>query len=377
MFLKILLALVALAVTVNRGSRLLLALYALKLGAQPLAVGILAATFAIFPTTLSWPIGMLVDRFGARWTLALGSACLIVGAIVPYFFPVLTGIFVAAGLIGLATAFHNVSLHNLIGLLSKPDERTQNYATYSLALAISAFVGPLLVGFGIDHLGHETTGLYLALLAAAPVVAPVIWGGVLPGGTRDTATPRGNILHTLKDRDMLQVLATGSLAVGGMELFQFYMPIYMHSIGLSASATGVVLAAFGAAAFVIRLIMRAVLTRLTELELLAYSFYISAATLVLIPFVQNVSLLALLAFTYGLGMGCGQPITMSLTFRNSAKGRSGEVLGLRIAINQGTRVVVPVVFGSIGSAFGLFPVFWIFALMLGSGGMLSRDKTTG
>ncbi len=105
---------------------------------------------------------------------------------------------------------------------------------------------------------------------------------------------------------------------------------------------------------------------------LLLALYVSAASLVLVPFFQNVTALALLAFTFGLGMGCGQPITMTLTFRNSAKGRSAEVLGLRIAINQGTLVIVPVVFGS---AFGLFPVFWIFALKLGSGGVLSRSKT--
>jgi predicted MFS family arabinose efflux permease len=294
---------------------------------------------------------------------------------VPFFFPGLPAIFVAAGMVGMATAFHNVSLHNLIGLLSKPDKRTQNYSYYSLTLATGALAGPLLVGFGIDHVGYGVTGLYLALIAVAPVAAPVIWGGALPGGMRDTATPTGNILHTLKDSNMLRVLATGGLVVAGIELFQFYMPIYTHSIGMSASAIGIVLAAYGAAAFAIRLVMRAVLTRITELELLAYSFYVSAASLVLVPFFQNVTLLALLAFTFGLGMGCGQPITMTLTFRTSAKGRSAEVLGLRIAINQGTRVIVPVVFGSIGSVFGLFPVFWIFALMLGSGGMLSRSKT--
>src|SRR5258705_10874560 len=100
MLFHVTLALVMLATTANRGGRLLLALYALKLGAQPLAVGLLAATFAVFPTTLSWPIGMLVDRFGARWMLALGSTSLILGAIVPYFFPVLPAIFLAAVFFG-------------------------------------------------------------------------------------------------------------------------------------------------------------------------------------------------------------------------------------------------------------------------------------
>ena len=70
-------------------------------------------------------------------------------------------------------------------------------------------------------------------------------------------------------------------------------------------------------------------------------------------------------------MGCGQPITMMLTFSNSAEGHSGEVLGLRITINHLTRMIGPVVFGAIGSAFGIFPMFWINALMLVSGGTLT------
>ena len=87
--------------------------------------------------------------------------------------------------------------------------------------------------------------------------------------------------------------------------------------------------------------------------------------------------LALVSFMFGLGMGCGQPITMMMTFSNSAEGRSGEALGLRITVNHLTSVIVPVVFGAIGSAFGIFPVFWGNALMLASGGAFTKPGTIG
>jgi hypothetical protein len=85
----------------------------------------------------------------------------------------------------------------------------------------------------------------------------------------------------------------------------------------------------------------------------------------------------LVSFVFGIGMGCGQPITMMLTFNASAEGRSGEALGLRITINHMARVIVPVVFGAIGSGFGLFPVFWVKAFMLASGGALTRPGPIG
>jgi MFS family permease len=109
-------------------------------------------------------------------------------------------------------------------------------------------------------------------------------------------------------------------------------------------------------------------------KLLAYSFYLGAASLMLVPLFHNALILALTSFVFGIGMGCCQPITMMLTFSGSAEGRSGEALGLRLTVNHLTRVIGPVVFGSIGSAFGLYAVFWGNAALLGGGGAITRAR---
>ena len=41
-------------------TRVLVTLYALSLGAQPLTIGLLAATFAVFPMLLSWKTGYCI-----------------------------------------------------------------------------------------------------------------------------------------------------------------------------------------------------------------------------------------------------------------------------------------------------------------------------
>jgi len=56
-----------------RAGRVLLALYALNLGAQPLTVGVLAATFSAFPMLLSLLAGRFADRFGSRTILEIQS----------------------------------------------------------------------------------------------------------------------------------------------------------------------------------------------------------------------------------------------------------------------------------------------------------------
>ncbi|MBA4423969.1 MAG: MFS transporter, partial [Syntrophus sp. (in: bacteria)] len=231
-------------------------------------------------------------------------------------------------------------------------------------------------GFSIDNSGPALACLYLVALSLVPVLMLAIWGGTLPGGSRD-APPAGSVRDMLTGSGLWKVLMTSSLVVTGIALFQFYMPIYGHGIGLSASTIGVVLSMFSAAAFVVRLIMPRLISRFGEGTVLAYAFFLGAASLSLVPFFKNTVVLMLLSFGFGLGMGCGQPITMMLTFSNSTEGHSGEVLGLRITTNHLARMIGPVVFGAIGSAFGIFPVFWINALMLVSGGAISMRGRTG
>ena len=64
----------------------------------------------------------------------------------------------------------------------------------------------------------------------------VMWGKALPGGSGHAASA-GSVRDTLNDPAIVKILITSSLVQVGQDLYQFYMPIYGHSIGLSASAT--------------------------------------------------------------------------------------------------------------------------------------------
>ena len=129
-----------------------------------------------------------------------------------------------------------------------------------------------------------------------------------------------------------------------------------------------------AAAFVVRTTLPRLIARFNEDRVLAGAFLAGATAFILLPFFNDTTMLALVAFIFGLGMGCGQPIVTMQMFSNSAEGRSGEALGLRMTVNHLTRVTGPVIFGFIGSALGLAAVFWINGLMLGGGGVLSRTR---
>jgi MFS family permease len=355
-------------------ARVVLALYALELGAQPLTVGILAATFAALPLVLSVPAGRLSDSFGARWLLVAGALVGGLGMLTPFLAHNLPAIFIAAAVIGSSAAIYNVLTQNLVGLLSSPHDRPKNFSNYSLVGSLANLIGPLVAGFSIDLSDHAAACLYLALLTFVPLPMLAIYRGPLRGSVRKEVRPGGGVRAMLAEPGVRRLLATTSLLNTGQELYRFYMPIYTHAIGLSASTIGIVLAMNSLAMFAVRTVLPRLIARFKEQRVLAYAFYVSAASLTLIPLFEGAVILASISFILGLGMGCGQPIITMLMFSGSAEGRSGEALGLRMSVIYLTKMVGPVVFGSIGSAFGVFPVFWINALMLGTGGMLSRPQ---
>ena len=296
--------------------------------------------------------------------------------LMPYVFPGLPAIFVAAAMIGLCFGIYDLSVQNFVGLLSNPRTRPQNFSNLSMVWSVGNLVGPLIAGFSIDYSGHATACLYLALLMLVPIMMLAIRGGALPRDAHQIMHAERGVLAMLSEPGVRKVLVNTSLQNAGQDMFQFYMPVYLHAIGLSASTIGIVLSVNSAAMFVVRLILPRLIARFTEGKVLTYAFYVAAASLMLVPLFKDAAMLALISFLFGLGMGCQGPIITMLMFDNAPEGRSGEALGLRMTAGHLTKVVSPVVFGSIGSAFGLFPVFWIGALMMGTGGMLSRPKTS-
>ena len=107
--------------------------------------------------------------------------------------------------------------------------------------------------------------------------------------------------------------------------------------------------------------------RTSEETVLFGSLAITAATCVLFPFVADPLMLAVISFVFGLGLGCCGPLSMVITYNRAPAGRSGEAMGLRQSFNKFTEVLVPLIFGTVGSAAGIGAAFWMDAALLAGG----------
>jgi MFS family permease len=354
-------------------ARILFSLYALHLGASATAVGLLVGTFYIFPVLISWPVGRYSDRVGSRGLLLAGAAFGTAAMVIPFFMREVAALFIAAILMGIAFTLYNVILPNLVGLLSGPAERARNFGNSSLVGGLSMVAGPLVAGVAIDLAGHALASLLFVTLSLVVAVLVVFGGASLPGGAARSAAATGS-RGSLADRGMTRVLATSSLVQIGQDLYQFYIPVHGHAVGLSASAIGGVLSLYAVASFVVRLLMPKLVTKLGEERVLRDSFYFAAFGFILAPFCESVLALAAVSFLFGLGIGCGQPITTMLIFSRSPEGRTGETFGLRQTVNNILRLACPPLFGFVVTAFGLPAVFLLSAAMMGGGARLSKAR---
>ncbi len=355
-----------------RGAKMLVSLSALSLGATPFEVGVLAALFAAFPLVLAVYAGKTSDRIGVKRPIIGGAVIMAAGIAVPLALGGLPGLFACATLIGLGHIFFHVSIHNLIGAFGGGEARTRNFATFSLGASLSAFFGPSLAGFSIDGLGFRPTHMLLAAISLSPAAILIAYPALIPKrAPHPEKEAAGGSLALLANAGLRRTLVMSGVTLTGIELFTFYFPVYGRSIGLSASAIGLVMSSYAVAAFIVRMGMHQAARRIGEIGVLTASLFIAGVTYMLVPFVSQAPLLALVAFLLGIGLGCAQPLTILLTYNHAPAGRSGEALGMRLTVNKLTQILVPVVFGGVGSAFGLIPVFWANGAFLLAGGFVS------
>ena len=355
------------------GSRVAVSLYALELGANQFTVGVIVALYSLCPMFLSIAIGKFADRVPARLPMILGSVAMVAGLLLPPAWHGIASLCVAAFLLGLGHLVFSLPLEAVVGGIGGPQHRARNYALITMGWSVANFLGPLIAGFSIDSIGHQRALWVLAVFVALPIVMLWWWPRLLPHAVRHAdSEKRSSVLELWRIPSLRATFIAGGIIGSAQDLFQFYMPVYGHAVGLSASAIGTVLGMVALAAFVIRAIVPRLVKKLSEATILTSAIFVAAFAYLLLPFFVNAYALAAIAFLLGLGVGCAQPMIMSLLYVLAPAGRIAEAIGLYKTLRSVTHVVIPVFFGSVGTAFGFTTVFLSNSGVLAFGGWLQR-----
>ncbi len=364
------------------GSRMVMVLLAIELEANMLEIGVMVALYSMLPLLLGVYSGRMSDRYGVRLPMLFGALLLCCGLLLPYLWRHIAALYFSASIIGAAFVLYNVSVQNLAGAWGPREDRARNFSTLSLGYAISSLLGPLVAGYAIEYLSHAAAYLIFSISALMPIAVVLFHRKLREFEMPKSAGGERSAFDLLRMPELRKVMILGAMVVTGWDLYLFYLPIYAHSVGLSASLIGIILGVFAVATFIVRISLPFLMQRYSARRVLSVTMYWGAAMFVLFPFVEAVWLLGVLSFALGLALGCGQPVTLLLSYNRSPEGRTGEATGIRFAFNHLAHAIVPIVAGALGTAFGIAPVFMLIAAVLAASGHLgstvksSSDRTS-
>ncbi len=357
------------------GLRVTLSLFALSLQASPFTVGLILSLLALLPTLFSVHTGRAIDRIGVRLPQLAGTGSVICGLALAFLVPRLEILFVVSCLVGSGFMLFHIAVNHMAGALGEPQDRAMNYSLLALGFSTSGFLGPMIAGFAIDWIGHRRTFLLLAGFALLTLAGLLARRMEIPQreGFDPTDTKR-RLSDLFRNRTLRYVFLASGVLSPAWDLFTFVVPIHGSQIGLSATEIGLVLGAFGAAIFVVRLIVPLLFHRVSEWQMLTLAMLSSGATYFVFPLVHGMALLLTLAFILGFGLGGAQPMIMALLSSKAPAGRAAEAIGVRSLIINMSQTGMPLLFGGLGEALGMTPVFWTMGVCLVVSGYIARKR---
>jgi len=367
-------ALNALAHLAFVGSRMTTSLFALSLGASDFTVGTFMSLFAALPMLLSILAGRLIDRVGPRRPLLWALATLICGTQLPFLFPTLGVLYFSSTLLGTAFMLIHIALNSVIGAHGGPESRAINFSWLALGFSISGSLGPIVAGVAIDRLGYTRAFGVLSFFPLVALALLLMRREELPRPHSHGRAPGSGVLDLLRIPALRSTFLVSGLLAMGWDLYSFLMPLYGARLGFAAATIGTIMATFAIATFVVRLLMPVLVRRLRSWQVIVTALGVAGSSYVLFPFVASVPLLMALSFALGLGLGCAQPVIMSLLYDSSPPGRQSEAVGVRTTMLNASHTFIPLASGSLSAAAGMSPAFWLLAACLLGGAFFAARK---
>lgn len=369
------------------GMRFTVTLDALAHGADTFEVGAMLACVSLFPAFFAVAAGRWLDRRGPRPSLTAAVFCASAAGVGTLLLPTdsagLAPLFAACLLAGTSFLLINTVVQRLTGDVALPEKRALAFTILSVVTATSNLATPVVAGYLIEHFGFFA---FYGWVAASPLAAGLVclmpfMREVLPGAPKKKEQAQANngkkarVTDFFKDPALFAVMGCSVVVSVAWEAGNLLIPVYCTAADLTPSSIGWVLGSFSAATFVVRLLMPYLMAHMQEWTMIAATLLTAALAFLLFPFFDNFYALAACAFLLGLGLGASLPNMMSLVYRLAPAGRTGEVIGLRLMMINGSKAFFPMALGALGTVIGVGATLWGLSVFVFAGFLFAVKST--
>ncbi|HZA18739.1 MAG TPA: MFS transporter [Pseudonocardiaceae bacterium] len=351
---------------------------ALAIQAPASLLGLIGAGFALVPVLLALPVGRLVNRLGERRLMLAGSLVTVAASLVFLFGSgSMIGLLLANAILGAGHLSCVISHQALVASGSAASRLDTMFGYYTFSASLGQAVGPLLIStLAGSAVQPETARMFLAgtvmsaaLVLLAGFTVPAAAG---PGRSLALGEDAGRITQLLRTPGLLRALATSAVIVSAVDLIVVYLPAFGAERGLSAGLVGVLLTVRALFSMASRVLLGRMSSAFGRTRLMVASILVSAAALGAVTIPMPVWGLLIVLAAMGLGLGIGQPLTISWLIEQTPPRQRGVALSLRLAGNRIGQLSVPSVMGLLAAGLGAAGVLTATALAVASTLLLLR-----
>lgn len=277
-------------------------------------------------------------------TLLLGSATLL------YYFPT-TGATLFEGtianiLICVSFVLSNTAVYRATGAIFSGAPRVTAFSRLNALNSILEIIAPLGVGFLFDlypeHLS-AALGLFACLALLLPRTFPS--AHLYPNNQMRSFSLWSNLRRLSTSQILLGGILSGAGIHAIISIITIVIPIAAPGLALSTRDVGYLLAAFAFAQFVACLWLSAHPDPTKLCRRLFLSLIVGGIVMTTTYYAVGFYSLLLVSMIVGAALGLVHPLSMSIIFQYAEPGAVGDIVGVRLMLNNFARIVAPTIMG--------------------------------
>lgn len=337
---------------------------AVELGLSIVWLGLIAATFAVFPIMIAVRVGRTIDRGYDAQTTWLGAAIFAAACAGFATASSAVALLVSSTIMGIGHIMLMASQQMLCVRAAGPRSLESVFGNYMVAGAIGQGAGPYVVGWLGGAAAVPPTQTLFIIAAAIAALTCILALTIRPRPDPPTAKGDSEVVpvgQIVRIPGLVAVVMAGVILVSASDIVVIYVPLLgaerhidVHDIGLLLT----VRAAFSMVARLFYARMVAMFGRwpLMMASTLACGFAYAAFAAPLPLWAMHMAI-AVMGFSFGLATTLSITIVVDMTTAN-AQGTSNS---LRIMCNRAGQFVLPFSAGVVAAAVGLAGLFVVLA----------------
>jgi MFS family permease len=348
---------------------------ALELDVPTAWLGALTASFAIVPLLLAVPSGQATDRFGERRVMLVGAVLLTVaGGIFALERGGAGGLVLGSVVLGTGHLLSVVGQQAAVANTAGPGRFDTAFGYYTFAASLGQAAGPALITvLGGDGALPDTGPIFATATALGVVLLACTAFLPMPardGGTGDAA--RGGMGTLLRLPGLVRALVISCVVLSAVDITLVYLPALGTDRGLAAGIVGLLLTLRAVASMTSRFFLGRLVRLVGRRRLMIASVALSAVSMAVVAVPMPTWAMGAVILLLGLGLGVGQPLTMSWLAEVAPAGLRGRAMSLRLTGNRLGQVLLPSAVGLVAAGVGAAGVLAATAAALAAVGVAAR-----